>query len=85
LSGNFDGTGVVVIDLESYLAAPGDGFLGIVGSGSFSSITFGTRLAADEAFAVDDLAFTLRIPEPGSLALLGLGIALAGFLRAARG
>ncbi len=57
-------------------------FLGFGDSGGFDSITVTIAKNANGFFAMDDLRFeSLRIPEPGSLALLCLGIAGVGFSR----
>jgi len=83
LSGDFDGTGTQTVSFNTQLGSPGDGFLGIIGNASFSSITFGTEGAAGqgglETFTADNLSFgtaATPIPTPALLpGLVGMGIA----------
>jgi hypothetical protein len=56
------------------------GFFGIVASSPFTSITLAAvspTFAGNDAFTVDNLAF-VPVPEPGTWALLALGLAMAG-------
>jgi hypothetical protein len=71
------------INFSDYLlSGGGSGFLGIVDSVAFSSIEFGSELTggigaspSGEQFAVDNVRLANGVPEPGALALLGLGLA----------
>jgi hypothetical protein len=73
------------INFSDYLTGNGSGFLGIVDSVAFSSIEFGSELPggiglapSGEDFFVDNVRLAnvvARVPEPGTLALLSLGLA----------
>jgi hypothetical protein len=82
LTGNFDGAGDVTIDFFDQLGTS-DGFLGIIGAGAFSSVTFGTHFQSDEAFAVDNLSFARvnAVSSPPAAYLLLGGLALLGLRR----
>ncbi|MBW4657423.1 MAG: PTPA-CTERM sorting domain-containing protein [Drouetiella hepatica Uher 2000/2452] len=83
ITGNFDGTGNQTASFRSILGAPGTGFLGIIGTSSFSTITFSTEtqgIPTDDLFSADDLAFASAnspaIPTPAVLpGLIGMGLA----------
>ncbi len=77
LSVLFNGTGqsLVQIDCSFNPGCDGDGFIDMFGSGNIkggNELTAG--LVADGAFATSDVDFTKAVPEPATLALLGLGL-----------
>ena len=92
LIGDFDGTGSITINFFTELVDNGGtGFLGIIGNVPFNMITFESGGVPEsniinEAFYVDNVAFVAatQVPEPATLALLGLGLLGIGFARRRR-
>ena len=83
-TGDF-GMGSETISLPSFLGSPGNGFLGIVAGATFDVITFGTvgpagGTATGEQWQVDDLSFSISVPEPTTLSLFAIGLAGLGFM-----
>lgn len=79
---------VPAIDVLSFFASSGK-FVGIIGESPFTSITFDeTVLRGSEQFGADNLYFAApaptAVPEPGTLALFGAGLAGVGLLRRRR-
>ncbi len=74
ITGNFDGTGDTTF-------TPTNGFFGIVGMNPFSTIRFSIPGTSNFLFNVDNLVFAEptaavpAVPEPGTLLLLGTGLA----------
>ena len=79
ITGNFDGNPGTV-NLGAQLGGPGTGFLGVVGTSSFASITLTSSHAHNnELFKADDVAFAAPVsalPEPGTWLLFGTFLAL---------
>jgi hypothetical protein len=66
---------------NSFLTSPGTGFLGFVASAPFTQLNFGLSGTTDnEAFGMDNVRFG-AVPEPTTLALMGLGVAGIGYRR----
>lgn len=82
ITGNFDGSPDIV-NLGTELGSPGTGFLGVVGTSSFASITLMSSHAHNsEIFDVDNLASARSVsavPEPGTWLLFGTSFVL-GFV-----
>lgn len=95
VTGDFDGTGDETFNLSNripatnpfgWISTPGK-FLGIIGESLFTSITFDeTVLRGYEQFGANNLYFAAptAVPEPGTLALFGAGLAGLGLLRRRR-
>jgi hypothetical protein len=71
LSGDFDGTGLQSLIVNSTLGKS-DGFLGVIGTTSFTSIILGNSLTQVDSFSIDNASFA---PVPGPLPLLGASLA----------
>ncbi len=71
LNGDFDGTGLQTLIINSVLSGP-DGFLGVIGTTSFTSIILGNPLGQVDSFSIDNASF---VPVPGPLPLLGASLA----------
>lgn len=72
VSGDFDGSGNQDINLFTHQGSS-NGFLGVIGTSSFNSITLSASGTGDnDFFGADDLSF-VAVPEPSSAILLGLG------------
>lgn len=90
LTAAFDGGASMTVSIFDELGFPGTGFLGIVGTGPFTALTFTTGNLSNvnnEQFFLGNLVFAGRVavdtpvPEPGALALLGLGALTLAFRR----
>ncbi len=80
LTGNFDGIVNETLNFDGRAGFSGTGFLGIVGSALFDTVTLGTQTRIrDEAFRVDNLSFA--VPAPASWGLLAIGFAGLAFAR----
>lgn len=79
ITGNFDGSPGTV-NLGAQLGNHGTGFLGIVGTSSFTNITLVSSHAHNsEIFEVDNFALARSVsavPEPGTWLLFGTSLAL---------
>ena len=86
--------GGLTLEIDSILAefstvlpggADGTGFLGVISTNAFSSVRlFDT--SQNETFGMDNVSFSTvaTIPEPGTLAILGLGLVGLGLARGRR-
>lgn len=79
ITGDFDGSPGLV-DIGTALGSPGTGFLGVVGTSNFASITLMSSHAHNnEIFAVDNVSLARSVapvPEPGSWLLFATSLAL---------
>ena len=59
------------------------GFFGFTSDELFTSLTFGQELGdcCNEVFQMDNVSFATSVPEPDTLALLGIGLAGIGLAR----
>jgi hypothetical protein len=73
LAGDFDGTGLQTLLVNDTMGAA-DGFLGVIGTVPFSSVTFGNPETTVESFSIDNAYFA---PVPGPLPVLGATAALS--------
>ena len=77
------------LNFSNFLTGAGDGFFGVIDTVPFSSVSFGSELPSGiglvpsgEQFAVDNVKIAAAaVPEPTTLALMGLGLAGVGFAR----
>ncbi|HEX8875593.1 MAG TPA: hypothetical protein VF777_02520 [Phycisphaerales bacterium] len=70
-----------MIKIGDYLAAPGDGFFGVVFASTFNSIDVrGSGEIPNEFYNMDKMLYGGKIPTPGTLA----GFALAGTVASRR-
>ncbi len=58
----------------------GDGFLGVISTNAFSSVRL-FDASQNESFGLDNVSFGGSVPEPTTLALMGLGLAGIGWKR----
>jgi hypothetical protein len=71
LSGDFDGLGLQTWVVNDTIGGPA-GFLGVIGSVPFSSVTFGNATTTVDGFAIDQAYLA---PVPGPLPFLGASAA----------
>lgn len=71
LSGDFDGTGLQSLIVNTTISGS-DGFLGVIGTTSFTSIILGNSSTQVDGFSIDNASFA---PVPGPLPLLGASLA----------
>lgn len=87
VTGDFDGTGDQIFEIDASIGSA-DGFFGIVGMAPFTTITITGAANGSDFYGVDNLAFAAapsgNVPEPGTLALIGFGLAGLGFARKRR-
>jgi hypothetical protein len=67
LNGDFDGLGVQSILVNDTIGG-GDGFLGVIGTAPFGTVTFSNATTTVDSFRVDNAAFA---PVPGPVPALG--------------
>jgi len=83
------GIGPTDLNLVTYLPYPGTGFFGVIAPGGFTVVSLRANggNAVDEWFGMDNVSFSSAggaIPEPGTAALVVLGLAAGAFLRRKR-
>lgn len=71
LNGDFDGTGLQSLIVNTTIGGS-DGFLGVIGTTSFTSIILGNPLTQVDSFSIDNASFA---PVPSPLPLLGASLA----------
>lgn len=71
------------LKFSDYLTGAGNGFFGIVDTTMFSSIELGTEglNSFGEDFRVDNVKLASSVPEPATIALMGLGLLGVGVSR----
>jgi hypothetical protein len=83
------GIGQMDLNLVTYLPNPGTGFFGVITTGGFTVVSLRANGgdAVDEWFGMDNVSFSSisgAVPEPGTAALVVLGLAVGAFLRRKR-
>lgn len=71
LNGDFDGTGLQTLSVHAVLGGA-DGFLGVIGTSSFTSIILGNPRTQVDSFSIDNASFA---PVPRLRPLLGASLA----------
>jgi hypothetical protein len=79
----FNGTTLIATLSPSTVSGQADRFFGFAASAGEEITSFRTKFVANDVFGIDNISIVSRpVPEPGSIALLGLG--LAGLFSARR-
>lgn len=73
LNGDFDGTGLQSLTVNATIGGA-DGFLGVIGSTTFTSVVLSNPSTQVDAFSIDNASFA---PVPGPLPVLGASASFA--------
>ena len=74
-----DDAGGAVADVFVPVTSPGAGFFGVLNTDGFTTVSF--QVTQSEILEFDYIQWGTAVPEPGTLAILGLGLVGFGFAR----